>query len=80
MQANVPVPNFQYFQLPNLSSIPTVPLAAETIPNSIHFEQDQISLHPRELLPEDVGYLDNHKNFDSSSCQVVTELNGDLYL
>ena len=25
MQANIPVPNFQYFQLPNLSSNPTVP-------------------------------------------------------
>ena len=34
MQANVPVPNFQYFQLPSLSSNPAVPPAAETIPNS----------------------------------------------
>ena len=59
MQANVPVPNLQYFQLPNLSSNPGVPPAAETIPNSVHFEQDQISLHPRELLPEHVGDLDN---------------------
>ena len=46
MQANVPVPNLQYFQLPNLSSNPAVPPAAETIPNSVHFEQDQISLYP----------------------------------
>ena len=49
----------------------------ETIPNSFHFEQDQISLHPRELFPEHVGDLDNQENFDPSSCQVVTELNGD---
>ena len=48
MQANVPGLNLQYFQLPNLSSNPAVPSAAETIPNSVHFEQDQISLHPRE--------------------------------
>ena len=66
----------QYFQLPNLSSNPAVPLAAETIPNSGHFKQGQISLHPRELLPGHVGDLDNEENFDSSSCQVV-ELNGD---
>ena len=76
MKANVPVPNLQYFQLPSLSSNPAVPPAAETIPNSVHFEQDQISLHPRELLPEHVGDLDNQENFDPSSCQVVTELNG----
>ena len=43
IQANVPVPNLQYFQLPNLSSNPAVPQVAETIPNSLHFEQDQIS-------------------------------------
>ena len=77
MQANVPVPNLQYFQLPNLSSNPAVSPAAETIPNSVHFEQDQISLHPRELLSEHVGDLDNQENFYPSSCQVVTELNGD---
>ena len=77
MQANVPVPNLQYFQLPNLSSNPAVSPAAETIPNSVHFEQDQISLHPREFLPKHVGDLDNQENFDPSSCQVVTELNGD---
>ena len=77
MQANVPVPNLQYFQLPNLSSNPAVSPAAETIPNSVHFEQDQISLHPREFLPKHVGYLDNQENFDPSSCRVVTELNGD---
>ena len=77
MQASVPVPNWQYFQFPNLSSNPTVPPAAETIPNSAHFEQDQISLHPQELLPERVGDLDNQENVDPSSCQVVTELNRD---
>ena len=38
MQANVPVPNLQYFQLPNLSSNPAVPPASETIRNSVHFE------------------------------------------
>ena len=37
MQANVSVPNLQYFQLPNFSSNPAVPPAAETIPNSVHF-------------------------------------------
>ena len=77
MQANVPVPNLQYFQLPNLSSNSAVPSAAETTPNSVHFEQDQISLHPWELLPEHVGDLVNQENFDPSACQVVTELNGD---
>ena len=77
MQANVLVPNLQYFQLPNLSSNPAVLPAAETISNSVHFKQDQISLHPRELLPERVGDLDNQENFDPSSCQVVTELNWD---
>ena len=56
MQENVPVPNFQ---LPNLSSNPAVPLASETIPSSVRLEQDQISLHPRQLLAEDVGDLDN---------------------
>ena len=40
VQANVPVPNLQYFQLPNLSSKPAVLPEAETIPNSAHFEQD----------------------------------------
>ena len=39
-------------------------LAVQTIPNSVHFEQDQISLHPQELLPEHVGDLDNQENFD----------------
>ena len=34
MQAYVNVSNLQYFQLPNLSSKPPVPLAAEAIPNS----------------------------------------------
>ena len=76
MQANVPVPNLQYFQLSNLSSNPAVPPAADTIRNSSHFEQDQISLHPRELLSEDVGDFDNQENFDSPTCHVVTELNG----
>ena len=66
MQSNVPVPNLQYFQLPNLSSNLAVPPAAETIPNSL-----------AGLLPEHVGDLDNQENFDPSSCQVVTELNGD---
>ena len=70
IQANVPVPNLQYFQLPNLSSNPAVPQVAETIPNSLHFEQDQIFLHPGELLPEDVGDLDNQENFDSLFCHV----------
>ena len=59
MQANEPAPNLQYFQLSNLSSNPAVPPAAETIPNSVHFEQDQISLHPQELLSKHVGNLDN---------------------
>ena len=77
MQANVPVPNLQYFPPPNLYSNSAVPPAAENIPNSVHFEQDQISLHPRELLPEYVGDLDNQENLDLSFCQVVTELNGD---
>ena len=77
MQANVLVPNLQYFQLSNFSSNPAVPPAAEKIQNSVHFEQDQISLHPRVLLPEDVGDLDNQENFDPSSCQVAVELNGD---
>ena len=45
IQENVPVPNLQYFQLPNLSSNTAVPPAAGTIANSVHFEQDQISLH-----------------------------------
>ena len=77
IQANVPVPNLQYFKLPNLSSNPVVPPAAETVSNSVHFEQDQISLHPQELLPEDVGDLHNQETVDPSFCQVVTELNGD---
>ena len=77
MQANVPVPNLQYFQLPNLSSNPAVLPAVETIPNSVHFKQEQISLHPQYLLPEHIGDLDNQENFDRSSCQLVTELNGD---
>ena len=77
MQANVPVPNLQYFQLPNLPSNPVVPPEAEAIPNSVHFEQDQIPLHPRELLSEHVRDLDNQGNFDPSSCQIVTELNWD---
>ena len=77
MKANVPVPNLQYFQLPSLSSNLAVLPAAENIPNSVHFEQDQISLHPRELLPEHVGDLDHQENFDLSSCQVVTELKGE---
>ena len=72
VEVNVPVPNLQYFQLPNLSSNQAVPPAEETIPNSVRFEQDQISLHRRELLPEHVGDLDNQENFDLSSCQVVT--------
>ena len=65
------------FQLPNLSLNPAVPPAAEPIPNSVNFEQDQISLHLQELLPEHVGDLNNQENFDPSSCQVVTltELN-----
>ena len=75
MQAYVPVANLQYFQLPNLSSTPVVPQAAEAIPNSVHFEQEQISLHPRELLLEHVRYLDNQENFDLSSCHVVTKFN-----
>ena len=74
MQANVPVPNLQYFQLPNLSSNPAVPPAAETIPNSVHFEQDQISLHPRELLPEHIGDLDNQENGDKGRQQKISEL------
>ena len=77
MKANVHVPNLQYFQLPSLSSNLAVPPAAENIPNSVHFEQDQISLHSQELLPEHVGDLDHQENFDPSSCQVMTELNGD---
>ena len=77
MQVNGPVPNLQYFQFPNLSSNPAVPPAAKTIPNSVNFEQDQISLHPQELLPEHVGDLDDQENLNPSSCQVVTELNGD---
>ena len=76
MQENVPVFNLQYFQFPNLSTNPAVPLVVETITNSVYFEQNQISLHPQELLPEDVGDLDNQENFDPSSCQVVTDLNG----
>ena len=76
-QANVPVPNLQYFQLPNLSSKPAVLPEAETIPNSAHFEQDQICLHYRELLPEHVEDLDHQENFDLSSSQVVTELKGE---
>ena len=71
VEVNVPVPNLQYFQLPNLSSNQAVPPAEETIPSSVRFEQDQISLHRRELLPEHVGDLDNQENFDLSSCQVV---------
>ena len=72
VEVNVPVPNLQYFQLLNLSSNQAVPPAEETIPSSVRFEQDQISLHRRELLPEHVGDLDNQENFDLSSCQVVT--------
>ena len=64
MQADVPVPNLQYFQLPILPSNPAVPPAAETIPNSFHFEQGQILLDPRELLPEHVGDLDNQEKFE----------------
>ena len=63
MQANVPVPNLQYFQLPNLSLNPTIS-SAETIRNFVHFEQDQIFLHPQELLPQHVRDLDNRENFD----------------
>ena len=59
MQAYVPVANLQYFQPPNLPSTPAVPQAAEAILNSVHFEQDQISLHPRVLLLEHVRYLEN---------------------
>ena len=77
MKANVPVPNFQYFQLPNLSSNPAVSSAAEKISNLAHLEQDQISLHPWELIPEHVRDLDNLKSFNLPSCQVVTELNED---
>ena len=77
MKANVPVPNFQYFQLPNLSSNPAVSSAAEKISNLAHLEQDQISLHPWELIPEHVEDLDNLKSFNLPSCQVVTELNED---
>ena len=79
MQANVPVPTLKYFQLlsASKSSNPVVPPAAETIQNSVHFEQDQISLHPWELLPEHVGDLDNQENLDPSSCQVVKELKRD---
>ena len=76
MQANPPVSNLQYFQLPNLSSNPAVPLAVDSTPNSVHFEQDQILLHPRKLLPENVD-LDNQENFNPSSCQIVTGLNED---
>ena len=77
MQEHVPVLNLQYFQLPNLPANPAIPPEAQAIPNSVHFEQDQICLHPRELLSEHVGDLDNQENFYPSSCQVVTELNGD---
>ena len=74
MKANVPVPNFQYFQLPSHSSNPAVSSVAE---KSAHLEQDQISLHPWELIPEHVEDLDNLKSFNLPSCQVVTELNED---
>ena len=77
MQANPPVSNLQYFQLTNLSSNPAVPLAVDSTPNSVHFEQDQILLHPGQLLPEDVESLDNQENFNPSSCQIVTGLNED---
>ena len=43
MQANVPVPNLQYFQLPNISSNPAAPPAVETISNSVQFEQDHFA-------------------------------------
>ena len=75
IQENVPVPNLQYFQLSNPPSNSAVPPAAETILNAVHFKQVRICLHPRELLSEHVGDLDNQENFDPSSCQVVTELN-----
>ena len=43
MQANVPVPNLQYFQLPNISSNPAAPPAVEIISNSVQFEQDHFA-------------------------------------
>ena len=75
IQENVPVPNLQYFQLSNPPSNSAVPPAAEIILNAVHFKQVRICLHPRELLSEHVGDLDNQENFDPSSCRVVTELN-----
>ena len=77
MQANVSVPNLPYVQLHNLSSGPAVLPVAETIPNSIHFKQNQISMHTRELLSEHGGDSNNQENFDPWFCQVVAELNGD---
>ena len=56
----------QCFQLPNISSNPAIPSAAEII-----------SLQARELLPEHAGDLDNPENFDPASCEVVTVFNGD---
>ena len=64
MQANVSVPNLLYVQLHNLSSGPAVLPVAETIPNSIHFKQNQISMHTRELLSEHGGDSNNQENFD----------------
>ena len=54
-----------------------MPPVVETILNSVHFKLDRISLHLRHLLPEHVGDLDDHENFDPSPRQVVSQLNGD---
>lgn len=72
MQANVSVPNFAVLSTAQSFFKPCCSLAEETISNSGNFKQDQISLHLRDLLPKDVGDLDNQGNFGPSSCQVVT--------
>ena len=72
MQAKVPVPNLQYFQFPIflqtlLSLQQQRPFQSLFILNKTRFP----------CIPEHVVDLDNEENVDPSSCQVVTELNGD---
>lgn len=80
------VPNLypQYFQIPQIPQIPGLnvnptvfPSSVETEQNSVHFEQDQISLHPQDLLPEHVEERP-HEDSESSSCQTA-ESSGDRH-
>ena len=63
MQAYVNVPNIQYLHLPNLLTNFDVWSTIETTQNFVCFEQDQISLHHRELLPKYVEDRCNQEDF-----------------